>query len=77
MQLGPDTDNNFDFLRLAAAMAVLLSHQFALSGQPEPLFLYSSWGGLGVLVFSPSAVIWWPAAGCAIRICGASWCADS
>lgn len=51
MQLGPDTDNNFDFLRLAAAMAVLLSHQFALSGQPEPLFLYSSWGGLGVLVF--------------------------
>ena len=45
--------NNFDFLRVAAAFAVLLSHQYALSGRPEPLvqFLGSSWGGLGVLVF--------------------------
>lgn len=51
MQPSHDKTNNFDFLRLAAATAVLLSHQFALSGQPEPLFLYSSWGGLGVLVF--------------------------
>lgn len=43
--------NNFDFLRLAAATAVLVSHQFALGGQPEPLWLAFSWGGLGVLVF--------------------------
>ncbi|WP_198969153.1 acyltransferase family protein [Xylophilus sp. ASV27] len=51
MQPGRDKDNNFDFLRLAAATGVLLSHQFALSGRPEPLFINSSWGGLGVLVF--------------------------
>jgi peptidoglycan/LPS O-acetylase OafA/YrhL len=45
--------NNFDFLRVAAAFAVLLSHQYALSGRPEPMvqFVGSSWGGLGVLVF--------------------------
>lgn len=46
-----DRANNFDFLRVAAAFAVLLSHQFALSGRPEPMILASSWGGLGVLVF--------------------------
>ncbi len=43
--------NNFDFLRLAAAAAVLVSHQYALGGQPEPRLLAFSWGGLGVLVF--------------------------
>lgn len=43
--------NNFDFLRLAAAMAVLLSHQFALQGRPEPVTAIGSWGGIGVLVF--------------------------
>jgi peptidoglycan/LPS O-acetylase OafA/YrhL len=44
--------NNFDFLRLAAAMCVLFSHQFALSGQAEPLVLgVHTLGGLGVLIF--------------------------
>jgi peptidoglycan/LPS O-acetylase OafA/YrhL len=44
-------DNNFDFLRVAAAFAVLVSHQYALSGRPEPVFFVGSWGGIGVLVF--------------------------
>ncbi|WP_326536368.1 acyltransferase family protein [Pseudorhodoferax sp.] len=43
--------NNFDFLRLAAAMMVLVSHQFALSGSHEPLTPLGSWGGTGVLIF--------------------------
>lgn len=46
-----DRANNFDFMRVAAAFAVLVSHQFALTGRPEPMLLASSWGGLGVLVF--------------------------
>lgn len=51
MQPQPHKDNNFDFLRVAAALAVLASHQFALSGRPEPVTLVGSWGGIGVLVF--------------------------
>jgi peptidoglycan/LPS O-acetylase OafA/YrhL len=47
----PKKTNNFDFVRVAAAFAVLYSHQFALSGHPEPIFLGGSWGGWGVLVF--------------------------
>ena len=44
--------NNFDFLRISAASAVLISHQFALSGLAEPeISGYHSLGGLGVLVF--------------------------
>lgn len=43
--------NNFDFVRMAAAFAVLYSHQFALSGRPEPIVLGGSFGGWGVLVF--------------------------
>jgi len=46
-----NSPNNFDFLRLAAALAVLLSHQFALQGLPEPLTAIGSWGGIGVLMF--------------------------
>ena len=47
-----DFPNNFDFIRLVAALLVLVSHQFALQGLPEPGVqgLYSL-GGLGVLVF--------------------------
>lgn len=44
--------NNFDFVRLAAALSVVVSHQFALEGLPEPLVLhYQTLGGFAVLVF--------------------------
>jgi len=45
-------ENNFDFLRLAAATLVLVSHQHALMGMAEPGLtgLYSL-GDLGVCVF--------------------------
>jgi peptidoglycan/LPS O-acetylase OafA/YrhL len=44
--------NNFDFLRIGAALLVLISHQYALNGLPEPAFLNSmSLGTLGVLIF--------------------------
>ena len=46
------TRNNFDFVRVAAALAVVASHQFALTGHAEPvLFGLHSLGGMGVLVF--------------------------
>lgn len=44
--------NNYDFMRVAAAVSVIISHQFALFGLPEPLVLqYQTLGGFGVLVF--------------------------
>lgn len=44
--------NNYDFMRVAAAISVIISHQFALSGLSEPLVLqYQTLGGFGVLVF--------------------------
>lgn len=44
--------NNYDFMRVAAAVSVIISHQFALSGLPEPLVLqYQTLGGFGVLIF--------------------------
>lgn len=44
--------NNFDFIRLLAAMSVLISHQFALHAMPEPLvFHYQTLGGYAVMVF--------------------------
>ncbi len=44
--------NNFDAVRIIAALAVLVSHQFALSARPESGVLgVHSWGGVGVLVF--------------------------
>lgn len=44
--------NNFDFIRLAAALMVLVSHQFALQGLSEPVLKgLHSLGGVGVLVF--------------------------
>lgn len=45
------TSNNFDFLRLAAAYLVLLSHQFALAGRDEQGIGVNSLGGLGVAIF--------------------------
>jgi peptidoglycan/LPS O-acetylase OafA/YrhL len=46
------TANNFDFIRIAAALMVLCSHQYALLFQPEPrpLGLFTL-GTLGVLIF--------------------------
>jgi len=44
--------NNFDFIRLMAALAVLVSHSFALTGQIEPsLDTGITLGTLGVFVF--------------------------
>jgi len=44
--------NNFDFVRLLAAMSVLVSHQYALHAQNEPLVLqYQTLGGYAVMVF--------------------------
>lgn len=44
--------NNFDLVRLIAALSVLLSHQHALTGLPEPaIFGVTSLGGFGVLIF--------------------------
>lgn len=44
--------NNFDFLRIVAALCVLYSHQHALSGLPEPAVLnVASLGGFGVMIF--------------------------
>jgi peptidoglycan/LPS O-acetylase OafA/YrhL len=45
-------ENNFDGVRLLAATFVLVSHQFALSGRPEPMIRPPhSLGNLGVLMF--------------------------
>ena len=44
--------NNFDLVRVLAALFVLISHQHALNGLPEPTFLnVHTIGGLGVLIF--------------------------
>ena len=44
--------NNFDLLRLLAAWAVLVSHSFAVLGEPEPLHQFgSTLGNVGVLIF--------------------------
>lgn len=44
--------NNFDGLRIIAALLVLWSHMFALSGRPEPMLVGGhSFGNLGVLIF--------------------------
>ena len=48
-----DTHNAFDFMRMAAAMAVLYSHSYALYGLQEPLVasLGETWGSLAVGIF--------------------------
>lgn len=47
-----DHTNNFDALRLFAALFVLFSHQHAFIGIPEPLLFGSiTWGTLGVMIF--------------------------
>ncbi|MBH1963839.1 MAG: acyltransferase [Comamonadaceae bacterium] len=51
MQPEPHKDNNFDFLRIVAALGVLVSHQFALTGRPELVMLGVGLGGTCVLIF--------------------------
>jgi peptidoglycan/LPS O-acetylase OafA/YrhL len=47
-----DQPNNFDAIRIVAALAVLFSHHFALTGQEEPAFFgLHTWGGMAVIVF--------------------------
>ncbi|WP_233589847.1 acyltransferase [Acidovorax sp. FJL06] len=43
--------NNFDALRLLAAVLVIWSHQFALMGRPTPLIFGNEPGALGVVLF--------------------------
>jgi peptidoglycan/LPS O-acetylase OafA/YrhL len=43
--------NNFDVLRLGAALLVLVSHSWALTGHAEPAFAGDSLGGIGVGIF--------------------------
>ncbi|RZJ15451.1 MAG: acyltransferase [Acidovorax sp.] len=43
--------NNFDALRVAAALLVIWSHQFALMGRPVPLVFGNEPGALGVVLF--------------------------
>jgi peptidoglycan/LPS O-acetylase OafA/YrhL len=48
----PGQRNNFDAVRLLGALLVLISHQFALSGRPEPRLVGDhSLGNLGLLIF--------------------------
>ena len=52
MQNLPQHQNNFDFIRVVAALCVVCSHQFALNGLSEPSVLnVHSLGGFGVLLF--------------------------
>jgi peptidoglycan/LPS O-acetylase OafA/YrhL len=44
-------ENNFNGLRLLGAGMVLIGHQFALSGRPQPLLLGLKLGSVGVLIF--------------------------
>lgn len=47
-----DRNNSFDILRHLAAFMVLFSHQFALSGLPEPILLnWNSIGFIAVAIF--------------------------
>lgn len=52
MQTRDHPHNNFDFVRVFAALCVIYSHQHALTGLPEPSVLgVHSVGGFGVLLF--------------------------
>lgn len=67
MKVQTDHRNALDLLRLLAAWMVLFSHQFALLGLQEPLWLGRySWGelGVGIFFFLSGGLVW------------ASWCRD-
>lgn len=67
MKQQTDHRNALDLLRLTAAWMVLFSHQFALLGLQEPLWLGRySWGelGVGIFFFLSGGLVW------------ASWCRD-
>lgn len=50
-------NNCFDIIRLFAAIIVIISHQYSLSGLTEPTFLgMTTLGGLGVIIFLPYQV---------------------
>jgi len=51
MQAAASRRNNFDAIRLAAALAVLWDHQHVLMGLPGPKAWHNSYGGLAVAVF--------------------------
>ncbi|MBP6644343.1 MAG: acyltransferase [Burkholderiaceae bacterium] len=51
MTQGPHRANNFDGIRLIAAMAVVVSHQHTLTGRSSPNLGVGDLGYLGVLVF--------------------------
>jgi peptidoglycan/LPS O-acetylase OafA/YrhL len=44
------SENNFDLLRLFAALLVLFAHSFDLTDGLEPL-IHASWGDVGVIIF--------------------------
>lgn len=48
---GESRANSFDALRLGGALAVLVSHSFALTRRPQPSIGPSSLGTIGVLMF--------------------------
>jgi len=43
--------NNFDFIRIVAALMVLFTHQFDLMRQPAPILFPIGFGELGVCIF--------------------------
>lgn len=46
-----DRSNNFDALRLVAALLVIWGHQFAIMGKPVPLLWHNEPGAVGVVLF--------------------------
>lgn len=62
-----DRRNNFDVIRLGAALLVLFSHAFVLSDAQEPVVGMITFGQLGVLVFF----------GVSGHLIAQSWAADS
>lgn len=49
--VGASRLNNFDALRLLAAVAVVVSHSFAIAGDPQPTIGVMDLGTIGVVVF--------------------------